>query len=98
MRIYISGKMTGLPDLGRQKFMETQSQLEMYGHTVLNPALLPPGLEKSAYMPMCLAVVDAAEAVYMLDNWKQSPGAQLEHDYAMYQGKLIIYSTEEVSL
>lgn len=98
MRIYISGKMTGLPDLGRQKFMETQSQLEKLGHTVLNPAILPPGLEKSAYMPICLAMVDAAEAIYMLDNWKQSPGAQIEHDYAAYRGKLIIYSAEEVLL
>ena len=91
MRIYISGKMTGLPDWGRTLFNETAEALTRDGHTVLNPAILPVGLVKSDYMPMCLHMIDAADALYMLDNWQQSPGAQLEHDYALYQGKKIFY-------
>lgn len=93
MRIYISGKMTGLPDLGREMFMAAQSQLERDSRNViLNPAVLPPGLPRESYMPMCLAMLDAADAVLMLPNWRDSAGARLEHDYAMYQGKRILYS------
>lgn len=91
MRIYISGKMTGLPDLGRALFNATAEALARDGHTVLNPAFLPVGLAKNDYLPMCLRMIDAADALYMLDNWQQSPGAQIEHDYAAYQGKKIFY-------
>ena len=91
MRIYLSGKMTGLPDLGRNHFDNTHCILENRGHVVLNPGLLPIGLPKGQYMPMCLAMLEAADAIYMLHGWEDSPGACLEHDYAAYQNKMIYY-------
>ena len=42
------------------------------------------------YMPICLAMVTAADVVFMLPGWEESPGACLERAYAQYQGKKII--------
>lgn len=85
--VYIAGKMTGLPDKGRARFREVEAVLKADGHTVLNPAVLPDTLPASAYMPICLAMIDAADTLLLLDNWKDSPGAKLERRYAKYQKK-----------
>lgn len=37
MRIYISGKMTGLPDLNRPAFNAAEKRLTAQGHFVINP-------------------------------------------------------------
>ena len=94
MRIYISGKMTGLPDLGRAHFANTERALRESGHIVLNPGVLPLGMPKSAYMPICLAMLDAADAIYMLGGWDDSPGAHLEMLYAQYQGKRVYHELD----
>lgn len=94
MKVYISGKMTGLPDLGRRHFENTKAALLSCGHVVLNPAVLPAGLRRGDYMPICLAMLDAADAVYMLHNWRDSDGARLERAYAEYRGKRIVDETD----
>ena len=40
MRIYISGKMTGVPDLNRPAFDAAAKRLREQGHFVINPAEL----------------------------------------------------------
>ena len=87
--IYIAGPMSGLPDLGRKHFREAEKRLKEAGYIVLNPAILPKGMEKDRYMPICLARLEAADAVYMLQGWRSSAGAQMERAYAQYQGKEI---------
>ena len=91
MIVYISGKMTGLEDLGREAFDRAEQELKAAGHTVLNPAALPEGLPREAYMPMNMSLINAADAVYMLRSWPASRGACIEKDYAEYQGKRILY-------
>lgn len=90
MIVYIAGKMTGLPGKGRAEFYQVEQELRELGHVVLNPARLPDGLPPHSYMPICLAMLQQAEAIYMLDNWRDSPGAKLELDFARYQGKRIL--------
>lgn len=90
MIVYIAGKMTGLPGKGRAAFRAAERMLKMRGHVVLNPAVLPDGLPSEAYMPICLAMLEQAEAIYLLDNWEDSPGAKLELAFAKYQGKFVI--------
>ena len=97
MTIYIAGKMTGLPDLGRERFRAAAERLREEGYTVLNPAELPDGMPGDRYMPICLAMVNAADAVYALDNWKESPGATIEIRYAQYQGKPIMIEMRDDS-
>lgn len=93
--VYIAGKMSNLPDLGRAKFAEAAKELREYGFSVLNPAELPDGMPVIRYMPICLAMVDAADTVYALNNWKDSNGARIEINYARYQGKNLVFQEEE---
>ena len=95
MILYIAGKMTGLPDLGRHKFADVEERLKRKGHVVLNPCTVPVGLPKNRYLPICLAMIDAADGVYMMDNWETSPGARVEMEYASYQGKEILFEKED---
>lgn len=90
MIVYIAGKMANLPDLGRLKFQAAAKKLREDGFVVLNLAELPDGMPGDRYMPICLAMVTAADAVYLLNNWRESPGAILERSFAQYQGKLLI--------
>lgn len=91
MLIFLSGKMTGLPDFGRVAFREAEQQLRSAGWEVLNPAVLPTGISREKCLPITLAMLDAADAIYMLRGWEDSAGARIELDYAKYQGKHIIY-------
>lgn len=92
--IYIAGKMKGKADYGRD-FNEAEKRLTEQGYIVLNPASLPVGLPEKAYMPICLAMLEAADAIYMLKGWQDSHGANLELDYALYQGKKVHYEDED---
>jgi hypothetical protein len=71
-------------------FADAQRELEK-DYTVINPALLPIGLESDKYMPICFAMIDAVDAIYMLKGWEQSEGACLEKAYAEYHKKKVMY-------
>lgn len=90
MVVYIAGKMTGLEDKGRGKFAEAENELKK-AFVVINPSVLPDGMPGDRYMPICFSMIDQADAIVMLDNWKDSPGAKLEKAYAEYQGKAVFY-------
>ena len=93
--VYIAGKMANLPDLGKAKFAAAAKELREYGFVVLNPAEIPDGMPVIRYMPICLAMIDQADTVYALNNWKDSNGARIEVQYARYQGKNIVFQEEE---
>lgn len=95
MTFYIAGKMSGLPDLGRAKFNAAARFLRSKGHIVLNPAELPDGMPREKYLPICLAMVSAADAVLALSDWEYSEGAKVEVRFARYQGKqLFLFENE----
>lgn len=89
-KIYIAGPMTGIPDYNRPAFNEYAAKLVAQGHTVLNPATLPDGLEQSEYMDICLAMVRACDELYALPGWEDSLGASVEYDYACKIGKVVV--------
>ena len=91
MRIYISGAMSSCMSTYRQKFARVQKKLEDEGHIVINPATLPVGLDSDKYMPICLSMIDGADAIFLFNNWQISKGALLEKAYAEYQGKEILF-------
>lgn len=95
MRIYISGAMAKRPDTYKEEFAKAEKEITEKGYTVINPAWLPKGLDRNRYMPICLAMVDAADAIYMMDGWEDSKGARLEKAYAEYQDKLVLYERSE---
>lgn len=91
MRIYIAGKITGDEDYG-EKFAKAEDRLvEEMGYEVINPACLqlPDSCKWEDYMRLTLAMVDLSDAVYLLPDWKESPGACIEYGYALAKGKSI---------
>ena len=75
----------------KEIFDVMQKKLEAGGMTVINPAVLPDGLEHDKYMPICLQMIESADAILMFNDWENSKGAMLEKAYAEYQGKEVIY-------
>lgn len=84
MTIYIAGPMSGLPDYNRPAFHAKADELRAKGWRVLNPADLPL-LDYDLYYPINKAMLGGADAVYMLNGWQHSTGANMEMSYA---GKL----------
>ena len=90
MIVYIAGPVTSCMETYKATFERKAWELEQDGYTVINPALLPSTLPPESYMPICTAMIDAADAIYMMDGWEWSSGAKLELAYAQYQGKTVI--------
>lgn len=88
--VYIAGPIKGHDDY-ILRFARAQERLELSGHIVLNPADLPRGMSPEKYMPICLAMLEQADAIYMLEDWETSEGASLEYMLATYQGKEVLY-------
>lgn len=94
MKIYIAGKISGKP-FYREYFETAARRLEDQGHTVLNPASLPEGMKQRDYMRICLAMIDAADAVCLISDWEESAGARIEFEYAKYIGKPVMFEDFE---
>ena len=96
MIIYIAGPITGKPDGNKAAFDAAEKKLKAQGHAVLNPRSLPDDLPRTAYMPICLAMLQQADAIYLLEGWINSAGARLEADYALYQNKTVSIQDQTV--
>jgi hypothetical protein len=100
-RIYISGKITGLPinDV-RAKFAEAKKDLEKQGYQAISP--LETGIPYSAtwetHLVADIILLVGCDAIYMLSDWENSKGATLERNIAEATGKEIIYQDIPVFL
>ena len=96
MRIYISGKITGLDiEVAKMYFESVENQLTQAGHTAINPMKIHPSLEGPTWHDFMAADIQAllgCEAILMLDNWTTSKGAKIEHDLAERLGLQMFYS------
>ena len=85
MKIYISGKITGLPlPEARQRFEDAAVFLAEIGFDPVNP--LNNGLDDKAtwkeHMVADIRMLLDCDAIYMMDNWLESRGASVEYDIA----------------
>lgn len=90
-KIYIAGPMTGYEGFNRKAFSDAEIDLNHRGYIVLNPAMLPDGLEQSEYMDICLAMIRACGSIYLLSGWRESKGAKAEFCYADKLGMEAIF-------
>ncbi|AFJ47302.1 DUF4406 domain-containing protein [Shimwellia blattae] len=97
MRVYIAGPMSGIPGFNRSEFHSAATLLSGDGHVVLNPAILPDGLEQREYMDICCAMIRCADGVYMLDGWENSAGARAENALAEKLGMVVMYQGDQFS-
>ena len=88
MILYIAGKITGTDDY-KERFQQAEEYLKARGDIVLNPTVLPSNMPKDRYLPICLAMIDQADGLYLLRGYGESEGAKIERRYAEYQGKWV---------
>ena len=86
MKIYLSGRITGNRRY-KEEFAEARRRCEEAGYIVLDPSVLPEGMDAADYARICLAMLDSADRVAMLPDWEMSQGATQERRYALYCGK-----------
>lgn len=96
MKLYIAGRITGDENY-KAKFEKAKRYCESKheGIIAIIPAVLPEGMEPADYMRICLAMIDGADAVAFLPDYRASKGAMLEYAWCKYTGKPIIRITEE---
>ena len=94
--IYLSGKITGEDyDACYEKFTELERVLIRAGHTVINPMkIVPKDTPWVEAMKICLnSLINEANAICMLKDWKESEGAQIEFALATKLGYSLFYET-----
>lgn len=94
MKIYIAGKITGLPRAEiERKFNSAAEKLKSGGHEVFVPTVLPDysSVPHEDYLHVCYAMIDICEAIYLLSDWQNSKGARMEFQYAADWKKKILY-------
>ena len=95
MIIYISGPMSKLPNYNRAAFFAAEARLVADGHIVLNPAYNPTGLTHDQYIHIAKAMIDVADAIYLLRGWKDSRGAIEEIAHAQPQHMKYLWEWED---
>jgi hypothetical protein len=87
-KIYLSGKITGLPiEKAQENFARAESEVIKLGwsiENIMNPMKLPHLHDKSweEYMREDLECLRSCHAIYMQKNWHGSKGSNLEFDEA----------------
>ena len=89
LKVYLSGKITGDSNY-KEKFASMTEELLSYGYTVFNPAVLPDGFEYEDYMSLDLKILSKCDAIFLLRDWKNSPGAKREYEEALKLGLKIL--------
>ena len=97
-RIYLSGPMTGLPNLNFPAFATMTTTLRDSGHAVTNPAELnPDGGSWNDCMRRDIAALMDCDTVATLPGWKESKGAQLEVLIAQHLGMTVVNAYDLVT-
>lgn len=91
MKYYLAGPMTGLPELNFPAFHSTAAWLRLRGDTVVNPAEINPDVDAdwTECMLEDIKQLSKCDAIYMLNGWTDSYGAQIEYLVAQKLGLYI---------
>lgn len=82
MRIYISGKITGLPiEEAKAKFAATEKYITWLGHEAVNPMAHVPEVPDKTwadYMAEAVKLLLSCQGIWLIHDWKDSKGARIE--------------------
>lgn len=100
-KIFISGKITGESIYEcANKFKQAQSDvlIEFWEFNSYMDAIIPLnipdihfGISHKKAMEICLNELKTCTHIYMLSDWKESKGAQIEHQFALENNIQVIY-------
>lgn len=85
-KIYLSGKITGLPyEEALKKFNLAENIAKTISLEVVNPMTIEHNHDLSweSYMKQDLKAMLDCDSIYMLSNWEDSKGATIERDLAI---------------
>lgn len=86
---YLSGRITGDP-MYAYRFADAEMVLSHLGYVVLNPCILPAGMNYEDYMWIDFAMIDKCDVLVLLPTWRRSEGAKRERKYAEELGKRVM--------
>ena len=97
MKVYISGKISGIPHTDViEKFRQAEQQIIGYGHQPINP--LNNGIDVSEswnkHMAADIAMLLECDAIYLLADWSDSVGARIEAHIAAEIGIDIMHQPD----
>lgn len=95
MKIYISGAITNNFQY-KEQFAEAEKVLTELGWQVVNPAKNHETSYKD-YIDTGLFQLMKCDAIYLLDGWEKSDGANLEYVYAVTTGMEIYMSRKQIT-
>lgn len=99
MRIYLSGPMTGLPNLNFPAFIAEAARLRELGYDVVNPAEINPSPDAkwADCMREDIRALTTCDTIALLPGWQDSRGAKLERLIASELGLDVVnsYSIEQ---
>lgn len=101
--VYLSGPMSGLPELNYPTFHAAAHALRRIGYTVVNPAEFETdttGLDEAqawrAYMQVDIKALVECDGIVMLPAWPESRGATLERSIAQGLGMRVMTLTDAI--
>ena len=105
MLIYVAGKYTGDVQSNIDAAVKVAGELWRIGHAVICPQANSahfedyfPEVPWEAYMEGDFNIIARCDALVMVDNWKDSKGATMEHEYAESLKIPIYYAPDLPSL
>lgn len=94
-KVYLSGPIQGMP-LVKAQAAFAKAAFDVYDYIndeldIVNPAALPQTCTSwGDYILRDLLILKGCEVIAMLPDWKSSPGARVEHEFAIGCGIKVI--------
>lgn len=96
MKVYISGKISGLDfDEVKAKFAEAEDFLNEIGIEAVNPLKNGLSVDNAWIKHLCkdIEILNDCDCIYLMEGWQESVGACIEYDFAMRTGKKILFAS-----